>query len=841
MHNSDQAERGRLAEADQGIAPWREWGPYLSERAWGTVREDYSDYGDSWTYFPHDAARSRTYRWSEDGLGGICDEQQRFCFAFAFWNGNDPILKERIYGLTGPEGNHGEDAKEYWWYLDSTPTHSYMKWRYHYSQAAFPYAQVRDANHNAGRNEPEYELLDTGVFAEDRYWTIDVEYAKSDPYDMSMLMTVTNNGPDEATLHVLPTLWFRNTWAWDVPRGTPPAITATDGELVAQHDELGRLILVGDGNPTGLACDNESNAVRLWRLPGYSPYPKDAINDHVVSGLDTVNPERTGSKAALHYRLTVAAGGTAEIRLRLASTETAPDVGTEHAEILGARTEEADAYFASITPSDATKDEVKTLRQAVAGLMWGKQFYNYDVARWLTGDPSSIPPAHARLTGRNSGWSHMNCHDVISMPDPWEYPWFAAWDLAFHCVAIGYTDPGFAKTQLSLLLDERYQHPDGQIPAYEWAFDDVNPPVQAWAALRVFHLDGGWDYEFLERLLPGLIRNFEWWSSAKAVGGTINTFGGGFLGLDNVGPIERTHPPAGAGALVQADGTAWMAMFAAHIAEMAQILSSRDPGLVSVALEFRRRFDDIVLASYERGLWDDEIGFFFDLLIEPDGTTQEVQARSVVGLLPVCAVAPPAGHTDVAGEQPATAMVDGERLRRVLGRMLDENEFLSPYGLRSLSKAHQEQPASVTIAGFTYTADYEPAESRSSTFGGNSNWRGPVWLPVNVLLVNALRDHERRLGQEFTIAYPTDGGEQHTLGAIADEVSARLISLFRPDETGRIPAYGDDAVFRDDPRWNEGLLFYEYFHGDTGEGLGAGHQTGWTALVIDLICGRSHR
>jgi hypothetical protein len=840
VHNSDQAERLRLAAADQGTAPWRAWGPYLSERAWGTVREDYSDYGDSWTYFPHDVARSRTFRWSEDGLGGVCDEQQRFCFAFAFWNGRDPILKERIYGLTGPEGNHGEDAKEYWWYLDSTPTHSYMKWRFHYAQAEFPYATIREVNHDSGRNEPEFELLDTGVFDDGRYWTIDVEYAKADTHDLAMLVTVTNHGPDEATLHVLPTLWFRNTWNWDVPRATPPTIMCGEAELVAVHDEIGTLVLAGDGEPEPLACDNESNAERLWKLPGRSLYPKDAINDYVVSGLETVNPDGTGTKAALHYTLTVVGGGSAQVRLRLAAGVATPDLGTDHAAVLDARLAEADAYFTSLTPAGASKDEVKALRQAVAGLMWGKQFYHYDVSRWLTGDPSSIPPSPSRLSGRNCNWSHMRCHDVISMPDPWEYPWFAAWDLAFHCVAIAHADPGFAKSQLTLLLEDRYQHPDGQIPAYEWAFDDVNPPVHAWAGLRVFHLDGGWDFDFLERMLPGLIRNFQWWSSAKALG-TPNTFGGGFLGLDNVGPIERTHPPAGAGALVQADGTAWMAMFAAHIAEMAQILSTRDASYAPVALEYRRRFDDISAAIFDMGLWNDEIGFFFDLLLEPGGTTQEVQARSVVGLLPIAAVAPPAGHTDVAGEQPANAMVDGEHLRRVLALMLDEDEFLSPYGLRSLSKAHRDQPASVTISGFTYTAGYEPAESGSSTFGGNSNWRGPVWLPVNVLLVHALRDHERRLGPGFTVAYPTAGGEQHTLGEIADALADRLTSLFCTDENGRIPAYGDLPLFRDDPRWNDGLLFYEYFHGDTGVGLGAGHQTGWSALVIDLIRSRTHR
>jgi hypothetical protein len=840
VHNSDQAELSRLAAADQGAAPWRAWGPYLSERAWGTVREDYSDYGDSWGYFPHDHARSRVYRWSEDGLGGICDEEQRFCFAFAFWNGTDPILKERIYGLTGPEGNHGEDAKEYWWYLDSTPTHSFMRWRYHYPQAEFPYSQLREANAAAGRGNPEFELLDTGVFADDRYWAINVEYAKAGPHDMSMLVTVTNNGPDVATLHVLPTLWFRNTWGWEIPAGEEPIIHASGAELVAEHAELGQVMLVGDGSPTALACDNETNARRLWALPGRSVYPKDGINDYVVNGADTVNPTGVGTKAALHYTLTVAAGATAEIRLRLAAAETTPDLGTDHEQVRNDRAGEADEYFASLAPPDVTPDEDRILRQAVAGLMWSKQYYHYDVGRWLAGDPTSIPPSAARLSGRNSAWTHMRCHDVISMPDAWEYPWFAAWDLAFHCVAIAHVDPGFAKSQLSLLLDERYQRDDGQIPAYEWAFEDVNPPVQAWAALRVFHLDGGWDFDFLHRLMPGLTRNFEWWDAAKALGGP-NTFGGGFLGLDNVGPFERTHPPAGAGMLVQADGTAWMAMFAAHLAEMAQIVSERDASFGAVASTYRKRFDEICGAAYERGLWNDEVGFFFDVLIDDDGVVEPVPARSVVGLLPVCAVAPPAGHHDIPGEAPPTAMVDGDNLRRVLARMLDEQEFLSPYGLRSLSAVHLAEPASIAISGVTYTADYEAAESSSATFGGNSNWRGPVWYPVNVLLVNALRDHHRRLGDDFTVAFPSGEGQLRHLGDVADGLARRMVDLFCTAPDGTIPAYGQVAKFQTDPKWRDGLMFFEYFEGDDGAGLGAGHQTGWTALIIDLICGRSHR
>jgi hypothetical protein len=838
MRNSDPAERARLQAADDDTAPWREWGPYLSERAWGTVREDYSDYGDSWAYFPHDHARSRAYRWNEDGLGGICDDQQRFCFAFAFWNGTDTILKERVFGLTGPEGNHGEDGKEYWWYLDSTPTHSYMRWGYHYPQVAYPYNQLRDANRDAGRENPEVELLDTGVFAEDRYWGITVEYAKNTPHDMAILLTVTNHGPDEATLDVLPTLWFRNTWAWTVPVGEQPQITATDGQLLARHAELGQLVLAGDRDPVGVACDNETNAERLWSQPGRSEYPKDGINDHVVRGADTVNPDRTGTKAALHYKLTVAAGATAEIRLRLASALSPNlDLGADHTRVLSERASEADDYFVDLTPSSTSADAALVLRQAVAGLMWSKQFYHYDVALWLSGDPSTSPPSPGRLYGRNARWSHMRCHDVISMPDAWEYPWFAAWDLAFHCVAIANVDPGFAKAQLSLLLDERYQHPDGQVPAYEWAFDDVNPPAQAWAALQVFHREGGWDFDFLARVLPGLVRNFEWWTRAKEIG-ERHVFGGGFLGLDNVGPIERTTLPPGAGTLVQADGTAWMAMYAAHLAEIAAILSARDPGQLLTAQTYLAKFDEIVGDAYAESLWHEEAGFFFDVLHQPDGSVLPVPARSVVGLLPMCAVRPVVpGALTLSPTDAPPALVDPDKLRRILARMLDEAEFLSPYGLRSLSKAHQAEPATITLDGVQYTADYEPGESRTSTFGGNSNWRGPVWFPVNLLLVNALRDHHRRLGESFRVPYPAGSDDLRHLDDVADELSARLVRLFLNDAAGKRPIFGESAEFQTHPDWHDSVLFYEYFHGDNGAGLGAAHQTGWTALVIDLIRG----
>jgi len=835
MRSFDAAEQRRLAEADQGRAPWRAWGPYLSERAWGTVREDYSAHGDSWSYFPHEHARSRAYRWNEDGLGGICDDQQRFCFGFAFWNGVDPILKERIFGLTGPEGNHGEDAKEYWWYLDSTPTHSYMRWRYHYPQAEFPYTGIREANLAAGRDAPEIELLDTGVFADDRYWTITVDYAKADVHDMAVRVTVANRGPVEATLDVLPTLWFRNTWAWDADCADPPVIEAREGRLVATHPELGTLVLDGDGISAPLACDNETNTWRLWHLPGRTPYPKDGINDHVVNGAPTVNPDRTGTKAALHYRLTVAPGQSAEIRLRLTAADpTAPraDLGTGFREVLAARAAEADEFFADLTPPHAGADEARVLRQAVAGLLWSKQFYHYDVQRWLDGDPTAAPPPPGRM--RNARWTHLRCHDVIMMPDPWEYPWFAAWDLAFHCVALAHVDPGFAKRQLLLLLGDRYQHEDGSLPAYEWAFDDANPPVHAWAALQVFHRDGGWDRDFLCRALPGLERNFDWWMRNKSVC-DMRVFGGGFLGLDNVGPFDRTWPPPDAGNLVQSDGTAWMAMFALHLAEIATIVAERVPDaevMGEKAHHYVEQFTGIVADAYEHGLWDDESGFFYDVLCRPDGTVR-VPARSVVGLLPLCVSAPPI-PTQRSGPP---AMVDSERLRRALQKMLDEAEFLSPHGIRSLSSAHRDAPVTVILGDRTYDVAYEPAESRTSTFGGNSNWRGPIWFPVNVLMVNALRDHHRHLGDEFRVQFPTGSGEPRSLGEIADALARRLLALFLPDDTGRRPVFGDSPVFQSDPEWRDGVLFYEYFHGDTGAGLGAAHQTGWTALVIELIRG----
>lgn len=879
------AERERLRRADDGREPWRAWGPYLAERAWGTVREDYSEHGTAWDHFPFAQARSRAYRWNEDGLAGVCDERQTFCFALALWNGRDPILKERIFGLAGPEGNHGEDAKEYWWYVDSTPTHSWMSWRYHYPQAEFPYDQLREVNAARGRDEPEYELADTGIFDDDRYWVVTVDYAKAAPTDLCAVVTVTNRGPEEAELHVLPTLWFRNIWAWDPPGVEPvPEIVAVDPDaedpaagprLLGRHHRMGGLVLAAERlpdqpAPRALVCDNESNAVRLWGLPGRSAYPKDGIGDHVVTGAPTVNPERRGTKAALHYRLRVPAGGTARIRLRLVATDdperTRLDLGASFDAVVATRRAEADAYFADLTRG-LPPERAAVVRAAVAGLMWNKQFYRFDVGRWLDGDPATTPPPEARRRGRNSHWRHMYCADVIAMPDKWEYPWFAAWDLAFQAVAIARVDPGFAKQQLLLLLKEWYLHPNGQIPAYEWAFGDVNPPVHAWAALRVFTLDGGRDYEFLARVMHKLLINFTWWVNRVDTTGN-NLFEGGFLGLDNVGPFDRSAGLPVPGILEQSDGTGWMAMYALNLLEMALVLAEHDRVYEDLASKFLEHFTYIARAAYEHGLWDEADGFFYDIVRRTDGSTVPLRVRSVVGLLPLAASTtlttetlsrlpelgarlewlldhtPPHVHVmtsseDVGGPpgQRLLALVGRDLLVRILARMLDEAEFLSPYGLRSLSAAHRDAPFVIELGGREYRVGYEPAESSDGTFGGNSNWRGPVWFPVNFLLVEALRRYGAFFGDGLTVEYPTGSGRTRTLTEVADDLTERLVSLFLPDASGRRPMYGPAEALRNRPGWRELVDFPEFFHGDTGVGLGASHQAGWTALVAELILG----
>jgi hypothetical protein len=855
-------ERARLQEVPRGRAPWRRWGPYLSERAWGTVREDYSADGAAWDFFPHDHARSRAYRWNEDGLAGICDDRQVLCFAFAFWNGRDPILKERIFGLNGNEGNHGEDAKEYWYYLDSTPTHSWMRWRYLYPQASFPYERLIDENRRRGRNDPEYELLDTGVFDGDRYWEITVDYAKADPEDILIRCAVRNTGPDVAELDLLPSLWFRNTWSWGIDDRTPSIRAGTAAELVADHHDLGVRHLTSDGAPRLLFCDNETNTERLWGLEARSRYPKDGINDHVVRGAETVNPEQVGTKAAICHRLSVEPGETAFVRLRLSPTGKG---GEDFETTMAAREQEANEFYAELTPSEASADEAMVLRQALAGMLWSKQFYHYDVERWLEGDPAGPIPPESRWHGRNSAWTQLDNRDVISMPDKWEYPWYAAWDLAFHCVALARVDPEFAKSQLVLLCREWFMHPNGQLPAYEWAFGDVNPPVHAWAALRVFEIAGDHDEEFLERIFHKLLLNFTWWVNRKDSEGN-NVFQGGFLGLDNIGPFDRSNLPVGVH-IEQSDGTAWMAMYCQTMLELALALAGHDPTYEDMAIKFFEHFSLIGAALNDQGLWNEEDGFFYDVLHFADGRMEPLRAHSLVGLVPLFAVSTigPATmgslpeftkrtewfihHSRLASEvvqhlhDPAhsgwrmLSIVTPDNLRRILSRVLDPSEFLSDHGIRALSRFHLDRPLEVNMGGAVAELKYEPGESTSGLFGGNSNWRGPVWMPVNYLLVEALRVYHRYLAADFKVEHPSGSGVMRTLAEVADDISGRLVAIFL-DRDGRRPVFGDHAKFQDDNAWHDLIPFHEYFHGDTGAGLGASHQTGWTGLVADLIIRR---
>jgi hypothetical protein len=866
MTDSAGAERARLRAADDGRADWRAWGPYVAERAWGTVREDYSAGGDAWSFFPYEHARSRTYRWNEDGMAAVCDLQQTWCLGLALWNGADSHVKERMFGLSGPQGNHGEDAKDYWWYVDSTPTHSWMTWRYHYPQRAFPYDDVVAENARRGHSEAEYELVDTGAFADDRYWAVTVDYAKAATDDLLMHITVANRGPEPATLHVLPTLWFRNTWAWGLPNAVVPRIDAQGNALVADHPTAGRLTLVGDGAPRALACDNETNMQRLFGVPGRSAYPKDGINDHVVDGVDSVNPDGTGTKASLHYVFDVPPGEQRTIRLRLSAGDGLPAVDAAYDEILAQRRAEADGYFASLTPAGASADEALVLRQAIAGLLWGKQFYHYNLQRWLDGDPAGPPPPPERRDGRNSGWQHLNNHDVISMPDPWEYPWYAAWDLAFHCVPLAHVDAEFAKRQLILVLREWYMHPSGQLPAYEWKFDDVNPPVHAWAALRVFLIDGGTDFAFLSRVFTKLLLNFTWWVNRKDSEGN-NVFEGGFLGLDNIGPIDRSAVLPGGAHLEQADGTAWMAMYSLNLLEIALRLAEHDRSFEDLATKFFEHFAYIAAAMVEQGLWDEEDQFFYDMLHLGNGETELVRVRSVVGLLPLCATmtlgegtlaalpefaarfhwfldnkpryTPVVGDVHVlkGHEGRLLAIVHRDRLVPILATVLAEDEFLSPHGIRALSRRHLAEPFTLRLGDVSYTVDYEPGESQTGLFGGNSNWRGPVWFPVNYLLIESLRRFADFYGDDLAVEFPTGSGVRRSLSDVSGALSARLISIFTADTTGRRPVFGDTALFSS-PDWRDLVPFHEYFHGDDGHGLGASHQTGWTGLVAALILDR---
>ena len=870
----DVTEQKRLNEAREAKIPWKKWGPYLSERQWGTVREDYSVDGNAWNYFSHDQSRSRAYRWGEDGLGGISDDRQSLCFALALWNGRDPILKERLFGLTNSEGNHGEDVKEYYFYVDSTPTHSYMKYLYKYPQREFPYRDLVETNGKRSREELEYELLDTGAFAEDRYFDVFLEYAKGTPEDVLVRITVHNRGPEAAALHLLPTLWFRNTWSWGEGGEKPSVREVGPGAIEASHHELGKYVLRCDGPSELIFTENESNAQRLWGQPNASPYVKDGFHAYVVSGQrDAVNPAKRGTKAAAHYVLEVPAGGSQTVRLRL-GTGLLNEVFDDFDQTFASRVRDADEFYNRITPQSLNEDERRLHRQALAGMLWSKQFYFYDLEQWLS-EHKSHPLLESGKTGvRNVEWFHMLNADVISMPDKWEYPWYAAWDLAFHTLSIALVDFDFAKEQLLLMLRSLYAHPNGQIPAYEWNFSDVNPPVHAFATLYLFKMErtlGRADLRFLERSFQGLMLNFNWWVNRKDPSGR-NVFAGGFLGLDNIGVFDRSAELPTGGSLEQADGTAWMAFYCQCMLDMALILCEYDPMYEEVAFKFIQHFVWISYAMDRIGanhdeMWDEEDGFFYDLLRTPDGNSVRLKVRSMVGLLPLCAssvfpadsarrfprlqamitqfrqrhpelvshVAPTDEGFIGYKERRLLSILNKKKLQRVLGYLLDEGEFLGPYGIRSLSRHHLEHPFKFWVGHQEYTVQYLPAESNTGMFGGNSNWRGPVWMPVNVLIVRSLLNLYAFYGDEFKVECPTGSGQYLTLFEVAKEISRRLAATFLRDANGQRPVYGGATKFQEDPHWRDLILFYEYFHGENGAGLGASHQTGWTGLVAVLL------
>ncbi|MEP7331444.1 MAG: glucosidase [Terracoccus sp.] len=873
-------EHARLAESPDASDPWRLWGPYLSARQWGTVREDYSAGGDAWEAFPFEQAHRRTYRWGEDGIAGLCDRFGFLNLGIALWNGHDDRLKERFFGLTNPQGNHGEDVKEYWWHLDATPTHSYAQTLYRYPQAAYPYEALREVNAARGRTDDEFELSDTGILADDRFFDVVVTHAKAGPTDVVVTVTATNHGPDAAPLHIVPQLWFRNTWAWGdddrVPTlrrlHTPEVDDAAMVALEADHEHLGRYVLFAEGEPTVLVCDNETDSEALWGVPGRSAHPTDAVDRAVVHGDPSGrNPDETGTKAGLHYAFeSVPAGGSVSVRLRLMAEPVVdrPFVAVE--EIVADRAQEADAFYAVVIPEAVDDIDRHTARRAFAGLLWGRQLYRYDVDRWLAGDPAGPAPPTSRRApepgGRNTAWRHLALADVISMPDEWEYPWFATWDLAFHAVALAHVDPAFAKSQLLLLCREWAQHPNGQLPAYEWAFSDVNPPVHAWAAWQVYLRDGAWDKDFLKRILAKLLLNVSWWVNRKDPDGS-DLFEGGFLGMDNIGVFDRSRQVPPGWRLEQSDATAWMAFLCLSLMRIAQELGRGDHTYDDLATTFLERFLAIcrAMGSFGSGgvsLWDEQDGFFYDVLVGPQGQTEPMRVRSLVGLLPLLAVAnTPAWvreelpdfdeslrwlgrhrpeevasllHRNPNDANSLTfAVVDPERIALLLLRLLDEDEFLSPYGIRSLSAAHRDG-VRFDVAGDTLSLRYTPGESESGLFGGNSNWRGPVWFPVNVLLLDALHTYAAGAGADVTVTLPTGAGTRVGLHEAAEEIERRLVSLFRPGPDGRRPS--DPRHVGIGARWADHPTFSEYFHGDTGAGLGASHQTGWTALVAHLVC-----
>jgi hypothetical protein len=873
------AEERRLEESRARRLNWKRWGPYLSERAWGTVREDYSPGGTAWEYFSHDQARSRAYRWNEDGIAGISDRHQSICFAVALWNEQDPILKERLFGLTGNEGNHGEDVKEYYFYLESTPTHSYMKFLYKYPQRAFPYSQLVDENRRRSRQDPEFELADTGVFADNRYFDVFVEYAKGSCNDILIRITAVNRADVDAPLHLLPTVWFRNTWSWGCG-GERPELQKVQGSrpaIAIAHRQTGPYTLHFEGSPELLFTENETNTRRLFGIDSSSPFVKDGINDYIVNDVSTaVNPTQRGTKAAGHYAAVVGAGRSLTVRLRLADGLTIEDlngVGNDFDELFAQRQCEADEFYATVIPESLSEDAKSVMRQAFAGMLWSKQFYHYVLRDWLNGDPGQPAPPQERRYGRNGQWPHLYNADVISMPDKWEYPWYAAWDLAFHCVPLALVDSEFAKEQLILLLREWYMHPNGQLPAYEWAFGDVNPPVHAWAAWRVYKIEkrrrGVGDRQFLERVFQKLLINFTWWVNRKDAEG-MNVFQGGFLGLDNIGVFDRNAALPTGGHLEQSDGTSWMGMYTLNMLAIAMELAREDSTYEDVASKFWEHFLYIAAAMNNLGqdgisLWDEEDGFYYDVLHAGDGDHFPLKVRSMVGLIPLFAVETlepevldklpgfkqrlewfiqnrpdlivnaACMRTPGAGQRRLLSIVTQDRLRQVLQVMLDENEFLSPYGIRALSRVHRDRPYTLDITGQRHTVNYEPGESTTGLFGGNSNWRGPIWFPVNFLLVESLQRFHHYLGDAFTVECPTGSGQFMNLREVAEELSRRLARPFLRGTDGTRPVHGLNEQFQTDPHWRDLVLFYEYFHGDSGRGVGASHQTGWTGLVAKLL------
>ena len=875
-------EEQRLEESHQRTKHWKRWGPYLAERQWGTVREDYSANGTAWDYFPHWQARSRAYRWGEDGIGGICDRHQRLCFALALWNGRDPILKERLFGLSGPEGNHGEDVKEYYFYLDSTPTHSYMKFLYKYPQAAFPYQQLVEENRRRGKLEPEFELIDTGVFNENCYFDVFVEYAKASPEDIQIKITAWNRGPEEAPLDLLPTMWFRNIWSFGEKHGHPKLWRAKDipaaAVIVAEEGRYGERWLLAEGAPELLFTENETNCLRAFGYATGARYVKDSFHDYVIGGVkDAVNPAQEGTKCAARYRFRIAPGAFSTLRLRLTNVEPKDGAAKPFDEaferVFELRSAEADQFYARRFPQERSDDAHHVMRQALAGMLWSKQSYHYDVRAWLEGDPGQPAPPPERKKGRNRDWTHLYNSDVLSMPDKWEYPWFAAWDLAFHTVALSLVDPDFAKEQLVLLLREWYMHPNGQLPAYEWAFGDVNPPVHAWAAWRVYKIEkrirGRSDRAFLERVFHKLLLNFTWWVNRKDPEG-MNVFQGGFLGLDNIGVFDRSQPLPTGGHLEQSDGTSWMGMYCLNMLAISLELAREDPAYEDVASKFFEHFVYIASAINAHGydgiaLWDEEDGFFYDAIHFPNGDQHYLKVRSAVGLIPLFAVETlepeliarlpgfqrrmqwfldnmpsfasrvDSGQSSPNGVRRLLSLVDRRQLVRIVGYLVDQEEFYSPHGIRSLTKYHATHPYILSVNGMEYRVGYEPGESQSGLFGGNSNWRGPVWFPMNFLLIESLQKFHHYYGDDFRVECPSGSGQQMTLWEVSAEISRSLTRLFLRDEHGRRPVFGENGNFQNDPYWRDLILFHEYFHGDTGVGLGASHQTGWTGLVSKLL------